>query len=286
MKRTLKWLLPAVVAVEAALVWTGVLELRDAVLLVAGLEILLIFAVVGEVALVARGYRRGRREGLDFWMALEDELAAVMPRRLARVAVLEPRLWVCLVRWTFRRTRSGEGAFSYHKRSPMGMMLVMVLLVTPVELVFWELLTPWAWLRLLLLVLGIYALFWVFGFYASLVALPHRLEKGGLRLRYGAFAEGSIPYTDIAEIKTARRRAPKSGDGLQAASEEDALYMAINGKTDLTLRLGTPRTVRGFFRTPVPATKLHLAVDDPGRMAAELRRRLDEPAPSKPPALA
>ena len=61
MKRALKWLLPALVAVEVVLVWSGLLELRDAVIVIAAVEVLLVIVGMGEVLLVARRYRRGRR---------------------------------------------------------------------------------------------------------------------------------------------------------------------------------------------------------------------------------
>jgi hypothetical protein len=278
MKRALKWLLPALVAVEAVLVWSGLLELRDAVIVVVAVEVLLVIVGMGEVLLVARLYRRGRAEGLDAWRALEEGLALIMPRRVAKVLVLEPRLWVCLVRWVLRSSQRGEDDFSYRKRSLAGGLVAVVALTTPVELLIWEILVPWAWLRIALLVLGIYALFWVFGFYASLAVLPHRLGVNGLRLHYGAFAQGFIPYSEIQKIERRIRKAPKPGDGLQTCSEENALYLATGGKTDLTLRLRTPQTIDGLLLTSEPATVVHLSADQPEKMTSKLRQRVGEPA--------
>ena len=278
MKRTLKWLLPTLVAVEAVLVWSGLLELRDTVILVVAVEVLLVIVGIGEVLLVARHYRRGRTEGLDAWRALEEGLALIMPRRVARVMVLEPRLWVCLLQWASRRMRPGGDDFSYHKRSLASGLVAVVALTTPVELLIWEILVPWAWLRIVLLILGIYALVWVFGFYASLAFLPHRLEEGGLRLHYGAFAQGFIPYSEIEKTERNTLKAPKPGDGLQTHPEENALYLATGGKTDLTLQLRTPQIIDGLLRTSHPVTTIHLSADEPERMASKLRQRVGEPA--------
>ncbi len=160
--------------------------------------------------------------------------------------------------------------------------MLLVALTTPVELLILEILVPWVWLRTLLLVLGIYALFWAFGFYASLVALPHRLEASGLRLRYGAFAQGFIPYSEVEKIEHKTRRAPKPGDGLQTYPKEGALYLAMGGKTDLTLHLRTPQAINGLFRTPEPAPTIHLAADEPEKMTSKLRQRWSEPANRRP----
>ena len=201
MRRAVKWLLPALIFVEIMLVWSGLLDLKDAVILIAVIEALILITGIGEVILVVRRYRKTRSSGLDVWSALEDGLTVLLPRQLARLATSEPRLFYCLAKWIFRKTKLREGEFSYHKRSTFDMLVLLVVLVSPVEILVVELLLhaflPLLWLRLLVLFLEIYALFWVLGFHASRVALPHRLTEDGLLLNHGVFAEGFIPYSRI-----------------------------------------------------------------------------------------
>ena len=280
MKRALKWLLPAVVLVEAALIWSVELGLGGAILVIAGIEVLLLLVGIGQMILVFRRYRGGRRAGLGPWEALEGGLALVLPRLVAKLVVSEPRLFVCLVRWAFGRGRPGEAEFGYGKGSPLGMLVVMVLLTAPIEVVFWELLVPWAWLRWVLLVLSVYSVLWLVGLYASRVTLPHRLEEDGVRLRQGLFAEVFVPYAEVEGVEKKRRKAPRDGDGLQSSPEGDAAFLAINGKVDLALALRSPLTVRGFFKDAGPVGTVHVAADEPERMLRELRRRLEGvPAP-------
>lgn len=271
MKRILRWMLPILILIEGGLLWSGRLDLKDAVIVVAVIEALLAVTVVGEVLLVARRYRHGRSEGLDFWTALEDGLAVIMPGKLARIAALEPRLSVCLARWALRRVRPTEDEFGYHEKSPLGYIVLMVLMTAPVEVLIFEILIPWAWLRWTLLLLSVYAAFWILGFHASLITLPHRLESSGVRLRYGLFAELFVPYAEVSGVEHGARKAPKPGDGLQTTPDEGAVYLAINGKTDLTLRLSEPRPVRGFFKNTEPAAEIHFAADDPERFLRDLR---------------
>lgn len=278
MKRALKWFLPVLLVAEAVLVWSGRLDLKDAVIVVAGIEALLVVAVVGEVMLVACRYRRGRSEGLDLWTALEDGLAVIMPGKLARIVMVEPRLFVCLARWALRRTRLTGGEFGYHMKSPLGYIVLMVLMTAPVEILIFEILIPWSWLRWALLFLSVYAVFWMLGFHASLVALPHRLEGGGVRLRYGLFAEAFVPYAEISGVERAARAAPKPGDGLRVAPDEGAVYLAINGKTDLTVRLREPRPMRGLFEDTEPTDEIHLAADYPEGFLRNLKQRTDAQA--------
>lgn len=279
-RRAFRWLLLVVLLVEAALIWSGELGFGGAILVVAGIEVVVLLLGVGEGILVVRGYRGGRRAGLGPWAALEGGLALVLPRPVAKLVVSEPRMFVCLARWAFGKAEYGETDFGYGKGSALGMLLVMVLLTAPIEVVFWELLIPWAWLRWVLLVLSVYSVFWLLGLYASRITLPHRLEEDGLRLHQGLFAEAFVPYAGVEGVERKRRKSPRGGDGLQSSPDGDTAYLAINGKVDLTLALGNPVTVRGFLRDTGPVGTIHVAADEPERMLRELRRRLESvPAP-------
>ena len=174
----------------------------------------------------------------------------------------------------------GEGEFSYHRRSLLRSLMPMLVFVLPVELFVVHLLaylfSPWSWLTWALLIVEIYAFFWVLGLYASLVTLPYRLEKTGLRLRNGVFAEGFVPYSQIVDVVRKESKAPDSSDGLQHSSEDDALYLATSGKTDVGLGLHAPITVRGFIKESKPASQIYLAADEPDRLASEIRQRVSE----------
>jgi hypothetical protein len=90
---------------------------------------------------------------------------------------------------------------------------------------------------------GAYAILWLLGLHASLVALPHGMEDEGPRLRYGLLAEGVIPYGEIEASSVAHRKAPNPGDGLSYAPGGDALYLAAGGETDVALCLGRTTSI-------------------------------------------
>ena len=219
LERVLKWLLPVLIVVEIVLVWTGWLDLGTAIGVTVAIEVLLVLVAGRQLFVTVRRYRRQRTAGLDVWAALEEGLTVLLPRPLARVVSLEPRMIACLLLWLFRRRRPGAGQFSYHRRSWGGALLILVLLTVPVEIFVVELLVPWAWLRWVLLIAALYGVLWFGGLIASLKVLPHRLEAGGVRLRHGNLAEVLIPYHEIARrgatISPHARRARRSGDGPQ-----------------------------------------------------------------------
>ena len=86
-----------------------------------------------QTVVALRRYRGRRAVGADVWSGLEDAVTVYLPRKLARLVVLEPRLWICLVRWIARRGRRGPGSFPYARRSLFPLVAVVVLFTLPVE---------------------------------------------------------------------------------------------------------------------------------------------------------
>ena len=274
LERVLKWLLPVLIAVEIVLVWTGWLDLGTAIGVTIAIEVLLVVVAGRQLFVAVRRYRRQRTAGLDVWAALEDGLTVLLPRPVARIVSLEPRMIVCLLLWLFRRGRREAGQFSYHRRSWGSALLVLVLLTVPVEIFVVELLVPWAWLRWALLVAALYGVLWFGGLIASLKVLPHQLEAGGVRLRHGNVAEVLIPYREIAGVEQQSLRAPGGRDGLVTDRNAGSAYLAVGGRTDVTLRLRAARPVHGLLRPTPPVTTVHVAADDPAHLTAALRPRI------------
>ncbi len=282
MKRMLKWFLPALIVAEIALVWGNVLDVSTALLVGGAVEGLLLLVVAGEIALMVRDYRRNRAAGLNVEAAVIEGLSVLLPRPVARFIALEPRIWICLYRWAFRRRPLAADEFRYSKRSMMGTMLAFVVMVVPVETLAYEFLIPWPWLRWVLFLATIYMTLWVVGLYASLQVLPYRLEADGIRLHYGLLADGFVPYAQIADVVVERAKAPGGQEGLRVVPQRGAAYLAAGGRTDLTLRLHEPVVLQGLIKAAAPARVLYLAADDPARLGAVLRDRTGLP-PTPPP---
>ena len=274
----LKWILPALIIAEIALVWGQVLDAGTALLVGGGIEVLLLLVVGGEIVLMVRDYRRNRAAGLNVDVAVVEGLSVLLPRPVARFVALEPRIWICLYRWAFRRRPQAADEFRYSKRSMMGTMLAFAVMVVPVETLAYEFLIPWPLVRWILFLGTVYMTLWVVGLYASLQILPYRLEAAGIRLHYGLLADGFVPYAQIADVVVERAKAPGGQEGLRAVPQRSAAYLAAGGRTDLTLRLHAPVVLQGMIKEAPPSRVLYLAADDPARLAAALRERAALPA--------
>jgi hypothetical protein len=157
----------------------------------------------------------------------------------------------------------------------MRVFLSIAVLTAPGEILLWEILIPWNWLRLVIL-LSLHALRWVFVFYGSLSILPHRLTCDLALLHYDALAEGRIPYASIDSIEVDQRKAPNGREGLRLSSDKSKAYLAVGGRTDVTVLLGEPVTISRLLGPTSPVTIVCVAADEPERLARELGVRIGE----------
>ena len=280
MKRRLKWALPVLLLGNIVLVWSGVLPAQTALIVGAVAEGLLLIVGGRQIWMAVRRYRGDRAAGLDLEAALEEGLTVFLPRPAARLAALEPRLWITLVRWLARRPL-GPDTYPYAKRSVLGAFLAVAVLSAPVEIFAFELLIPWPLVRVLFLLGSIYSTLWLVGLYAGMKMYPHRLAAGGLHLYQGLQAGATIPYTQIAAVEAVRHKSPGGKDGLQAVPAEGAAYLAVGGRTDVTLHLRQPVVIAGLLRPTPPVTTVYLAADDGPALARAIQARL-APVPTSP----
>lgn len=282
MRRWGRWLVLAVLLGQLALTRLGVFAGPGLLWVAATLEMLIVAIGVWSGFTTWRTYRRERLAGSDVWLALENGLATLLPHPLARVAVLEPKLWYCLIRWIARR-RMGADGFGYQRRALIGPILLLAILTLPAETFAIARLVPWPWLRLALLIGSVYSLFWMAGFYASLWVLPHRFVGNALQVHFGAFAEATIPLEAIEQVVRERRSTPNGRDGLNLSPQRTTAYLAVGGRTDVTLHLAQPISVQGLRGPTPPVLCLAVACDQPERFASEIARRANSVIVTAPP---
>lgn len=270
-----KWLFPVLVIVEIVLVQRHVLDGRQAIVIAGAVEAATVALGAGKMIQAAWRFRQGKIAGLNGWAAMTEALTIFLPRPLARAIALEPRIWVCLARWAFRRIPRGPDIFGYTRDSGMAFVLAVLICSAPIELLLGDLLLPWHWLRLPLALIEVYSILWIFGFAASLSALPHRLHTHALELHYGILLEGMIPYEAIASVQLEKTNAPQSRSGYQIDASHETLWLVNGGTAQVTLHLRAPVALEGILRPTPPVTTLHLALDDPARFVAAIKERIE-----------
>lgn len=257
------WLTIVLVAVEIVLVWTGVLSLLNAVIIIVVVEALLVVTALGRGVVGVRAFRAGRVDGRDSWTAVEEGLAEMVPPRLARILLIEARMWVSFVRWITCRRPVGR-VFGYGASLRTILWIVLSLLMVEgavVEVILVAMLgqaNPWVWIAL---GLHVYGLVWIGGFLGSMSVLPHQLEPTALVLRDSVFTTIAVPLTAITSVT--QRRHPHTGRS--GFTVEDGTGLLAHG--DVTVRItlhpdaavwvcGQPRSPR--------LRRIDLTADEPG----------------------
>jgi hypothetical protein len=198
----------------------------------------------------------------------------VRAAHLARRAVqLEVGAWQSLYRFVFRRPRVPGGAtgFTYH-RSVLA-VLVTFIAVSAVELVVVDVLVHrWPFVRLPLLVVGVWGLVWMCGLLAAMVTRPHAVGPDGIRARYATDVDLDLPWeaVDVVVRRTRTRedKAPRLAAG--------ALHLWMQDRTNIDVELAAPVTVR-VPEGSADVRRVSLFADDPVGFLAAVRRHAEAP---------
>lgn len=156
-----------------------------------------------------------------------------------RAAKRELGIIVSPIRLIVKRLKGstpGTYHFDYTKGSLA--MPIAMLIVTAIEIAVVHFLVPWAWLKILLLVLGVYAAVFVIGIFADRKVHPHELSSEGLKLNWG---QTEVLTTGLANVEDVRKQ-----------SVHKYTYTTVDGST-LVLTALSSTNVAVFFRAPVSA---------------------------------
>lgn len=272
------WATPLLAVVEITVVTSGVLAVRTAVIVGVVIEAAFWVAALSGTIAAVRRYRSGRAEGLDGWVAAEDALALLVPRPIARVLLMEPRLLSCLVRWSTGR-HEGRCPDAFSSLGNLRPLLVTIVLLVAGEGVVVETLlavvvpgSVWVWVAL-----GVhaYALAWLIGLLASFVTRPHRIGPDAVLVRDGIFGELQIPAAAIVDARITRHaNFGRSGLRVDPASKTAVLAM---GDANVELDLDpTAEIQRSGAFAPLRLRRLSITVDDPLVFVRALRLRCAE----------
>ncbi|WP_239065609.1 hypothetical protein [Microbacterium hibisci] len=166
-------------------------------------------------------------------------------RRIARIAWrAEVGIWQSLYRWIFRRPRvpAGASGFAYH--APVFTILMIFIVLSAVEIPIIDLIAhPWPWVRIPLLVLGIWGLTWMIGLALSYVTRPHAVGPAGIRARLGADIDVDLPWDVVASVERSRDVAEKAPK-IREEAHGTTLSLRMANETNLLVALEKPVAVK------------------------------------------
>lgn len=186
--------------------------------------------------------------------------------KLLRFAVrYEIGMWRSLYRWIFRRPerlRPGDRTFGY-TGAVMTLMWIFII-VSAVEIPIFEMILPWELVSNIVLGLGIYGLFWMFGLLASLKVHPHVVGEAGVRIRNGITLDLTVPWPAIERVRVNRRSLPPEGSvQVERSGDDVTVSLGMANQTSVDLLLREPIAVPTRKARGERVTELRFHADDP-----------------------
>ncbi|MEH1164287.1 hypothetical protein V6V47_02740 [Micromonospora sp. CPCC 205539] len=196
---------------------------------------------------------------------------------LRRAATTEGAMWRSLYVWARRRPlplAPGDDPFSY--LGVVKPILGIFIALSAVEIPIFDLIVtnvvPWRPARWIMLVLGVWGLLWMLGFYASLTIHPHVVGDTGLRVRLGSGIDLWIPWTDVEAVSRRYRSLPSSRSvQIEHEGERRVLHIVVGSQTSVDVRLRRPRTFDLPKGRTEPIDELRLYADDPAGLLRSAR---------------
>lgn len=193
---------------------------------------------------------------------------------LARRAVqMEIGIWQSLYRFALRRPRVPDGGtgFTYH-RAVLAVHLTITA-VSVLELVVVDVLVQrWPYVRIPLLVVGVWGVAWMLGMLAAMVTRPHAVGPAGIRVRYTTDVDVAVPWEAIDAV--VRRTHIREDKAPRLAPGGDALTLWMQDRTNVEIQLDRPVTIH-LPEGAETVGRIGLFADDPTAFLAAVRQQVD-----------
>ena len=207
---------------------------------------------------------------------------------LRRAVTTEGAMWRSLFQWLRRKPLPlGEGDLPFGYLGVIKPILGVFIGLSIVEIPIFDLIVrhvvPWRPARWIMLVLSVWGLLWMVGFFANLKVHPHVVGARGIRVRMGASLDFTVPW-DGVETVSKRYRSMPSSKSVQIEHEGDraVLHIVAGSQTSIDIRLRRPATFLLPKGRTEPVDEVRLYADDPDDFQRAARDVLADRAESQP----
>ncbi|MET0811722.1 MAG: hypothetical protein ABWY03_01620 [Microbacterium sp.] len=178
-------------------------------------------------------------------MTLEKAPTRSVSERIVRIARAAWRaeigVWVSLYRFVFVRPRVPAGASGFRYHSPILTILVVFIVLSAIEIPIIDLMVhPWPWIRIPLLIAGIWGVTWMLGLLLGFLTRPHAVGPDGIRARYGADVDIDLPWDAVASVERSRDVAEKAPKVRLEDGYGRTLALRIQNETNVLVVLERP----------------------------------------------
>ena len=163
---------------------------------------------------------------------------------LARGAGIEKIIYAAIIRAITRRPWKAPDAkgFFYHSQS-LAVLFVFIVL-SALEIIVIDLIVhQWIWVRIPLLVIGIWGLVWMTGLLCAHFMRPHTVGSEGVRVRDGLDMDAHVTWDDVYSVAVHNRSWEPKTPSIVDDRGGRALVMHISDHTNMEIILERPTPV-------------------------------------------
>lgn len=182
---------------------------------------------------------------------------------------MEIGIYQSLYRLIFRRPRVPAGATGFGYHAPVFTILIVFIVLSAIEIPIIDMIVHrWVWIRIPLLILGIWGVTWMLGLLFGFLTRPHAVGPDGIRVREGAELDLALPWEVIHSVERSEVTVEKAPRIIDEETAGRTFATRVAKQTNVLIRLEEPLDVRlphGYDRIEA----VRLWVDDlDGFMAA------------------
>ena len=163
---------------------------------------------------------------------------------VARGAGIEKIIYASIARAITRRPWKAGDAQGFHYHSESLPLLVVIVALSAVEIVVVDLLVhQWIWLRIPLLVIGVWGLIWMTGLVCAHLMRPHTIGSEGIRVRDGLDMDAHVTWDDVYSVGVKSRNHTPKTPSVVDDREGRSLVMVISDRTNIEVVLERPTAI-------------------------------------------
>lgn len=198
---------------------------------------------------------------------------------ITRAMRLEKHMYASLARGIARRPAVPEGARGFRYDASVNLVLVVLAGLSVVELVVVDVLVHrWVFVRVPLLVLGIWGVVWMLGLLFAHTMRPHTVGPDGISVRDGLDLDLDLSWDDIHSVATQKRTHPPKSARVLTVDDVPTLVVSVSDQTNIRVVFDEPQTVVLPGRSPKGGEHLVGAVrlwaDEPRQFLDEVKKHL------------
>jgi len=265
----------------AALIATGLLRklgiisaanLKYSLILPALLETVFLIVLFFNLARIIRKYKTLKKDGWEALDAVQKALELVFPAQVARLAMIEPRLYHTLyLSYKCKPNKIDLFTTRIHNYELLVKVLLLLCLLE-IGVVFWLLPDQWMFWKIIHLLIGLWAILWLWADYRAMGLYHHRITMEGIRFRLGLRYDGKIPWEDIGQVQRIHVSPPDGAMAPKIArNQPGCFYMGAGEICNMEINLKKPCRIEGMFSDFKGVTRLLLSLDNPEAFMAGIR---------------